>query len=177
MLQHYYHGEVASLHCLSPPSLPFSSHYHSSNMITMTPSPFHFPAAATCEPIQEVLPVVAGNCPARSGSTDDAYQMAAEEERRRRRMISNRESARRSRMRKQRQLSELRGQVVHLRDANRRLLDELNQAMRGCSDVHCENARLRKERAELQARLEHLMQAQKNTSPSSSDPCENIDTE
>ncbi|BAF25368.1 basic leucine zipper 8 [Oryza sativa Japonica Group] len=173
MLHHHYHGEVASLHCLSPPSLPFSSHYHS-NMITMAPSPFHFPAA-TCEPIQELLPVVAGNRPAGSGSTDDAYQMAAEEERRRRRMISNRESARRSRMRKQRQLSELRGQVVHLRDANRRLLDELNQAMRGCSDVHCENARLRKERAELQTKLEHLMQAQKNnTSPSSSQPCENI---
>ncbi|XP_006660738.1 basic leucine zipper 43-like [Oryza brachyantha] len=182
MLQHHYYGEVASLHCLSPPSLPFSSHYHSSNMITTMPSsPFHFPAATICEPIQEVLPVAAaaGNCPAGSGSTDDAYQMAAaEEERRRRRMISNRESARRSRMRKQRQLSELRGQVVHLRDANRRLLDELNQAMRGCSDVHCENGRLRKERAELQARLEHLMQGQKNTSPSSSsEPCENNDTE
>uniref|UniRef100_A0A0D9XES3 BZIP domain-containing protein n=1 Tax=Leersia perrieri TaxID=77586 RepID=A0A0D9XES3_9ORYZ len=176
MLHHHYHGEVASLHCLSPPSLPFSSHYHS-NMITMTPTPFHFPAAAViCEPIHELLPVVAaaGNCPAGSGSTDDAYQMAAEEERRRRRMISNRESARRSRMRKQRQLSELRGQVVHLRDANRRLLDELNQAMRGCSDIHCENARFRKERDELQAKLEHLMQAQKNnTSPSSPEPREN----
>ena len=78
-------------------------------------------------------------------------------------------------MRKQRQLSELRWQVVLLRDANRRLLDVLNQAMRGCSDVHCENARLRKERAELQTKLEHLMQAQKNnTSPSSSQPCKNI---
>ncbi|TVU09914.1 hypothetical protein EJB05_43413, partial [Eragrostis curvula] len=164
--QHHYHGGLASLHCLSPPDPAFHAHYHSS-MITMAPSPFHF-SPATYEPILRDAPAVAGNSSAGSGSAEDVYgsrTVMPEEERRRRRMVSNRESARRSRMRKQRQLKELWEQVVHLRGTNRRLLDELNQAMRGCSDVCCENARLEKEKAELNTKLEGLMQAQNTTTP------------
>ncbi|KAL6844843.1 hypothetical protein ACP4OV_025502 [Aristida adscensionis] len=162
--QQYYHGGVASLHCLSPPDPAFHAHYHN-NMINMAPLPFHFSAATSYEPPIQEAPAVVGNSPTGSGSTDDGYggrTVMAEEERRRRRMVSNRESARRSRMRKQRQLSELRAQVVHLRGNNRRLLDELNRAMRGCSDVLRENAQLEKEKAELNTKLESLMQAERN---------------
>lgn len=168
--QHHYHGGVASLHCLSNPDQAFHAHYHS-NMIAMPPTPFHH-LSPTFEPIHEVTAVAAGNSPAGSGgSTDDAYggrTAMAEAERRRRRMVSNRESARRSRMRKQRQLTELWAQVVHLRSANRRLLDELNRAMRGCSDKCCENARLEKEKTDLSTKLERLTQAQNTATPSSS---------
>lgn len=166
--QHHYHGGVASLHCLSNPDQAFHAHYHS-NMIAMPPTPFHL-SPSDFEPIHEA-PAVAGDSPAGSGSTDDAYggrTAMAEAERRRRRMVSNRESARRSRMRKQRQLTELWAQVVHLRGANRRLLDELNRAMRSCSDMCCENALLKKEKTDLSAKLERLTQAQNTTTPSSS---------
>jgi hypothetical protein len=67
-------------------------------MITMVPSPFHF-SPDTYEPISEA-PAVAGKRLASYGSVEDIYssRTVMVEERRWRRMVSNRESARRSRM-------------------------------------------------------------------------------
>ncbi|KAK8925894.1 Light-inducible protein CPRF2 [Platanthera zijinensis] len=101
------------------------------------------------------------NLPTNSTSFDaDAHRhLSLADERRRRRMISNRESARRSRIRKKRHLDQLRQQVAALRAAGRQLLEELNQMMRKQEDVLRENAGLREEEEELRARLEELKEA------------------
>jgi hypothetical protein len=70
-------------------------------------------------------------------------------ERKHRRMISNRESARRSRMRKQKQLDELWSQVVWLRNENHQLLDKLNNFSETHDRVVQENVQLKEEASEL----------------------------
>lgn len=90
-------------------------------------------------------------------STDEAEAeaegAAVMKERKQRRMISNRESARRSRMRKQRHLDELWSHVVWLRSENHRLVDRLARASDTHDQVLLENSRLRQEAAELRRRV------------------------
>ncbi|KAF8118006.1 hypothetical protein N665_0006s0010 [Sinapis alba] len=70
-------------------------------------------------------------------------------ERKQRRMVSNRESARRSRMRKQRHLDELLSQVAWLRSENHQILDKLNKATDSNDLVLQENLVLKEENVEL----------------------------
>lgn len=101
-------------------------------------------------------------------TSDEADQSnlrrVAASERRQRRMISNRESARRSRVRKQRQLDELWSQVVWLRSENHRLQDKLNQESDSHERAVEENVRLNQEASELR-RMVCDMQIQSQTDP------------
>ncbi|XP_061359065.1 basic leucine zipper 4-like [Gastrolobium bilobum] len=80
------------------------------------------------------------------------------DERKRRRMISNRESARRSRMRKQRHLENLRNQLNKCRIEKRELNNRLQFILYHCNRVQTENEWLRSERTVLSQKLSNFTQ-------------------
>ncbi|KAJ3687466.1 hypothetical protein LUZ61_016630 [Rhynchospora tenuis] len=71
-------------------------------------------------------------------------------------MISNRESARRSRQRKQQHLDELVNQVAHLKEENARISMQASMIMERFMRVDSENAVLRAQLAELTGRLQSV---------------------
>lgn len=91
-----------------------------------------------------------------STSDDDHQQSMVIDERKQRRMISNRESARRSRMRKQRHLDELWSQVIRLRTDNHCLIDKLNRVSESHQLALKENAKLKEETSDLRQLLSEI---------------------
>ncbi|WOG82429.1 hypothetical protein DCAR_0101593 [Daucus carota subsp. sativus] len=95
-----------------------------------------------------------------SGSLNtDLYQQHLQQlldQRKSKRKMSNRESARRSRVRKQKHLDELMAQLAQLRKANNQLVMIMNVTAQGLLNVEAENSVLRAQVAELEARLESL---------------------
>lgn len=86
-----------------------------------------------------------------SGSEEDLM-----DQRKRKRMISNRESARRSRMRKQKHLDDLTVQVSQLRKENHQIVTSLNITTQHYLKMEAENSVLRAQLEELSRRLESL---------------------
>jgi len=77
-------------------------------------------------------------------------------ERRQKRMISNRESARRSRLRKQQHLDELRSQIAHLQAENTHLVNRYSLASQQYVQLNEENSVLRSNATNLRHQLEIL---------------------
>ncbi|XP_060214985.1 basic leucine zipper 43-like [Lycium barbarum] len=104
---------------------------------------------------------ISGNSPSYiSGNSTsdeaDEQQIKVIDERKQRRMISNRESARRSRMRKQKHLDELWSQVLRLRTENHNLIDKLNHVSECHEKVLQENSQLKEEASNLRHMLTDL---------------------
>ncbi|KAG6410786.1 hypothetical protein SASPL_128878 [Salvia splendens] len=93
---------------------------------------------------------------ANSASEEDLQQTM--DLRKRKRMISNRESARRSRLRKQKHMEELMAQVAELRRQNHQILTSLRASTQHHTAVESENAILRAQEAELSHRLQSLVE-------------------
>nr|AZL19365.1 transcription factor bZIP7 [Diospyros kaki] len=89
-----------------------------------------------------------------SGSEEDLQLLM--DQRKRKRMQSNRESARRSRMRKQKHLDELTAQVGQLQSENSRILTSITITTQHFLNVEAENSVLRAQVAELSQRLQSL---------------------
>lgn len=80
--------------------------------------------------------------PNRSSSDEDFKRLQAMEQRRER-MIKNRESARRSRIRKLEKLHEFKALINHLKEENTQLPARLNPCHQSCCQLATENATLR----------------------------------
>ncbi|KAF8068545.1 hypothetical protein N665_1145s0013 [Sinapis alba] len=78
------------------------------------------------------------------------------DERKRKRKESNRESARRSRMRKQKHLDDLTAQVAHLREENSRIVAGITVTTQKYVAIEAENSVLRAQFLELDQRLASL---------------------
>ncbi|CAL9054519.1 unnamed protein product [Musa banksii] len=103
-----------------------------------------------------------------SGSEEDLQ--AVMDQKKRKRMISNRESARRSRMRKQKQLADLTAEVMRLRRENDQAVVALNLTTQSYSVVEAENSVLRAQAMELTYRLQSLNEIVDNLNENSISP-------
>ncbi|KAI3989212.1 hypothetical protein MKX01_033248 [Papaver californicum] len=92
----------------------------------------------------------------KSGSEGDLQQHVEMDQRKRKRMLSNRESARRSRMRKQKHLDELMDQVTQIRKENNQILTSVNLTSQHYLNIESENSILRAQMEELNNRLQSL---------------------
>ncbi|KAJ4846472.1 hypothetical protein Tsubulata_021633 [Turnera subulata] len=150
-------SEVTGLHYLLPSNPPpYSAHFHMTQDNTPT---FQYNRFTTTTPlynfqnpshIQE-FSLQSSSLSNNSSTSDEAdeQQLSIINERKQRRMISNRESARRSRMRKQKHLDELWSQVVWLRNENHQLIDKLNHVSESHEKALQENVQLKEEASEL----------------------------
>ncbi|CAA7019884.1 unnamed protein product [Microthlaspi erraticum] len=97
-----------------------------------------------------------------SGTTSSTIQTSSGsgeslmEQRKRKRMLSNRESARRSRMKKQRLLDDLTAQVNQLKKENNEIVTSVSITTQHYLAVEAENSVLRAQLDELSHRLESL---------------------
>ncbi|KAF7129684.1 hypothetical protein RHSIM_Rhsim10G0061200 [Rhododendron simsii] len=143
-------NDAAELHFLVPsnpnPYLP------NINMMQNNTAAFQFSRSSnplyhlqTTPQVQEFNPQ--STCFSNNSTSDEADEqnLSLINERKQRRMISNRESARRSRMRKQKHLDELWSQVVWLRNENHQLIDKLNHFSETHDKIVQENTQLKEE--------------------------------
>ncbi|KAJ0436649.1 putative transcription factor bZIP family [Helianthus annuus] len=86
-----------------------------------------------------------------SGSEEDLM-----DQRKRKRMQSNRESARRSRMRKQKHLDDLTDQINQMKKDNAQILTTINVTTQQLVHVEADNSVLRAQMSELSQRLDYL---------------------
>lgn len=93
---------------------------------------------------------------ASSSASEDDQRYAGMDEKKRKRMISNRESARRSRMKKQKLLQDLTGEVSRLQAANKTIVTKIDETTERYAICAAQNNVLKAQGMELTDRLRYL---------------------
>ncbi|KAJ7966794.1 BZIP transcription factor [Quillaja saponaria] len=96
-----------------------------------------------------------GSSKIQSSGSEENLQILMDQ-RKRKRMLSNRESARRSRMRKQQHMDKLTAQVTQYKKESSQILTSINITTQHYLNVEAENSILRAQMAELNHRLQSL---------------------
>ncbi|XP_058113316.1 basic leucine zipper 43-like [Magnolia sinica] len=127
--------------------------FHFSRFFALHPSPSFQTPTSVCQFTSQALSSLSNK-----STSDDAeeYPGIADEIKKHRRMISNRESARRSRIRKKKHLDQLLVQIIQLRDQNCQLLDKLNHMEDWNDRILQENGLLREEASNLHQTLRNM---------------------
>ncbi|CAK7326444.1 unnamed protein product [Dovyalis caffra] len=156
-------GELTGIQYLTPDQdlIPFPANF---GMLQQSNIPaFHFNRVLSnlqnssfLQPLHEFTPQSSSLSNNSTSDESEEHQLSIIDERKQRRMISNRESARRSRMRKQKHLDELWSQVVRLRTENHNLINKLNHVSECHDRVLQENVRLKEEVSDLRQMLADL---------------------
>ena len=151
-------NEIARLHYPVPPtSSLYSAHFSMTQNNSQMFEFNHFTNQSynfQIPPQVQEFSLQASSMSSHSTSDEaDEQQLSLINERKQRRMISNRESARRSRMRKQKQLDELWSQVVWLRNENHQLVEKVNHVAECHDQVAQENNQLKEEISDLRQML------------------------
>lgn len=146
-------SELTDVHCLLP-AYPYEPNTLTHLAMNLNNSPFdvnplsnpfyHLHMNPQFQDFNPQPPMYFGGSNSTSDEADE-QQLSLINERKRRRMISNRESARRSRMRKQKHLDELWSQVIWLRNENHQLIDKLNNFIETHDRAVEENNQLKEE--------------------------------
>ncbi|GAB2288992.1 hypothetical protein Dimus_023295 [Dionaea muscipula] len=153
----YFTG-MGSLGCCinaTPPLQINSCNSHSHNLLSNI-LPIVLPQVQEINPLASSTTTTLSSNSTNSDEADDQQNQSIIDERKQRRMISNRESARRSRMRKQRHLDELWSQVLRLRNENHQLIDKLNHVTQSHDHLIKENVLLKEQASQLGQMLTQL---------------------
>ncbi|CAL9782509.1 unnamed protein product [Musa acuminata subsp. burmannicoides] len=94
--------------------------------------------------------------PIRRASSSEGDSQPVIDERKRKRMLSNRESARRSRMKKQQHLNDLMNQMAHIKIQNSQIAEQTDLVTQQYTKVESDNAVLRAQLSELTDRLQSV---------------------
>ncbi|KAE9605629.1 hypothetical protein Lal_00025251 [Lupinus albus] len=124
--------------------------FHLNSLLNNLPN-YHYPSLG-----HELVPLSYLSSNSTTSDEADELNLNIIDERKQRRMISNRESARRSRMRKQKHLDELWSQVVRLRTENHKLVDKLNNVSESHDKVLQENVLLKEQASDLRQMLSDM---------------------